>query len=116
MNGFDVRILLFLNQFVNHWPWFDWAVAEVYSSSLPGACAVMTLAWYALFDREEEDGLRKDHELVFGAILLCGVATLFARAMALGLPFRTRPLWTPELAFRHEPGSQLMLMGWSSFP
>jgi undecaprenyl-diphosphatase len=116
MNGFDVRILLFLNQFANHWPWLDWVVTRVYSSNLLGGGVIMTLAWYALFDRNEEDALRKDHELVFGAILLCGASTIAARGMALMLPFRTRPIWTPALHFQLPQGAHMTLLGWSSFP
>jgi len=116
MNGFDVRILLFLNQFANHSRWLDWFATRAYSNSLTSGGTVMTLAWYVLFDRKEKEGLRKDFDLVLSAMFLCGAATLAARALAVALPFRTRPMWTPALHFQLPKGADLLLMSWSSFP
>jgi undecaprenyl-diphosphatase len=116
MNWFDTHIILFLNQFANHWPWFDWLVSRAYSTNLIGCGTTMALAWWALFDRETEDQLSKGHELLLGAFLFCGLAVLAARGMALSLPFRTRPMWTPALQFQVPHGASLTLLGWSSFP
>jgi len=116
MNWLDVQILLFLNQFVDHWHWFDWLVTRVYSTNLIGCGGIMALAWWALFDRMEEGKLCKRHELLLGAFLLCGLSTLAARGLALSLPFRTRPIWTPALHFQLPHGAHPSLLGWSSFP
>jgi undecaprenyl-diphosphatase len=116
MNWFDTHILLFLNQLMNHWPWFDWLVSRAYSTNLIGCGTTMALAWWALFDREEEDQLSRGYELLLGASLFSGLAVLAARGLALSLPFRTRPVWTPALQFQLPPGFHFPLLEWSSFP
>lgn len=116
MNWFDGHILRFLNQFANHWRWFDLLVARVYSANVIGGGGTVAIAWYALFDPGEEDQLRKRSELLLGAFLICALATLAARALALTLPFRVRPVWTPDFHFQIPYGAQPVLFGWSSFP
>jgi undecaprenyl-diphosphatase len=116
MNWFDIHVILFMNQFVNHWPWFDWLVTRAYSTNLIGCGGTVALAWWALFDREATDQLSKGHELLLGAFLFCGLAALAARGLALSLPFRTRPIWSPAIQFQVPHGSHSSLLGWSSFP
>lgn len=116
MNRFDSRILLFLNHFANRWNWFDWLTTRLYSTNLITCAPIVLLVWYALFDRVEEGQLRKRHELLLGPTLLAGVAVLAARLLALNLPFRTRPIWSPALHFRFPSGANTRLLGWSSFP
>jgi undecaprenyl-diphosphatase len=117
MNWFDTHVTLFLNQFANHWPWFDWLVTRAYSTNLVGVGVTVALAWCALFDRKTGDRLSKDHELLLGAFFFCGVAALTARGLALSLPFRLRPRWTPGLDFHIPSASNTTpLMNWSSFP
>lgn len=116
MNWLDVHVLLFLNQFAHRWPWLDFGLTRMYSTTLIGGGTTMAIAWYALFDRNQEDGFCKRSELLLSSILLCGFATLAARALAITLPFRARPMWTPSLHFQLPDGEQLRLLGWSSFP
>ncbi len=117
MNSFDTHITLFLNQFANRWPWFDWLVSYGYCTNLIGIGVTVALAWYALFDGKTEDRLVKNRELLLGAFFFCGVAALAARGLALSLPFRVRPRWTPGFDF-HSPNSfnSTTLIHWSSFP
>lgn len=117
MNRIDSFLLLFLNQFADHWRWLDWLVTRADHSNLITAGVLVFLAWYALFDRNEPDQLRKGYELLLGSILLSGVSVVTARALALTLPFRNRPIWTPDLHF-HLPlvAEQRVPLGWSSFP
>ena len=116
MNGFDVHIVLFLNRFADHWQRFDWLVAHVYGTKLISGGTIMALAWWALFDRDEEGQLCKRSDLLLTAILLCDVATLAARGLVLSLPFRMRPIQTPAIHFELPYGANLSLLGWSSFP
>jgi undecaprenyl-diphosphatase len=116
MNWFDVHILMFLNQFAGHWQWLDFVVTKVYTNNLIGGGTITVLAWYALFDRKEEGQPCKRHELLLGAILLGAVSVVAARGLALSLPFRARPIWTPALHFRLPQGADLVLLGWSAFP
>ena len=59
----------------------------------------------------------KDRAILVAGVVLTVVALVVARAMALLLPFRDRPRFTPELGFRL-PGehADLTLLKWSSFP
>jgi undecaprenyl-diphosphatase len=116
MNTFDLRILTFINHFVNRWHWFDWLTGRLYSTNLITCVPFVLLVWYGLFDRDEEGQLRKRHELLLGATLLSVVAVLVARLLALSLPFRARPMWSPALHFHFPSGGDLRLLGWSSFP
>lgn len=117
MNRIDSFLLLFLNQFADRWRWLDWLVTRADHSNLVTAGVLVFLAWYALFDRDEPDQLRKRYELLLGSVLLSGVSVITARALALTLPFRNRPIWTPDLHF-HLPlvAEQRVPLGWSSFP
>jgi undecaprenyl-diphosphatase len=117
MNSFDTHVTLFLNQFANRWPWFDWLVSYGYSTNLIGVGVTVALAWCALFDRKTDDRLSKDRELLLGAFFFCGVATIVARGLALSLPFRVRPRWTAGFDFHiPHPSNSTALMNWSSFP
>lgn len=116
VNWFDLHIMLFLNQFVNHSRVFDWLITRVYSTNLNG-CIVLAIACVALFDQRTPNQLCERSELLIGAILLSGPATLVARGLAISLPFRLRPLWTPALHFQLPSGGEnSVLMNWSSFP
>lgn len=117
MNRIDSFLLLFLNQFADHWRGLDWLVTRADHSNLITAGVLVFLAWYALFDRNEPDQFRKRYELLLGSVLLSGVSVITARALALTLPFRNRPIWTPDLHF-HLPlvAEQRVPLGWSSFP
>jgi len=116
MNRFDVRVLLFFNHFANRWNWFDWLASRLYITNLTTCVPIVFLVWYALFDRAEEGQLRKRHELLLGATLLAAVAVLAARLLALSVPFRPRPLWSPALHFHFPCQAKMILFGWSSFP
>lgn len=116
MHWFDVHIIVFLNQFVNRWPWFDFLVTRAYTINLIGCGVTVALAWCALFDRKTGDQFSKNHEILLAAFIFSGMAAVAARALALSLPFRTRPVWTPALEFQVPHGTQPSLLGWSSFP
>ena len=116
MNWFDVHLILFLNQFANHFRLFDWVITRAYSTNLNG-CIVIAIGCVALFDPKKPNQLCERSELLLGAALLAGPATLVARALALGLPFRLRPLWNPALHFQvPRGGGNLALLNWSAFP
>ena len=116
MDWLDANILLFLNQFVNRWPWFDSMMRWASGTHLMKGAAVLLFVWYVLFDREEEAQRTEPDELLVGVTLLSPVAVLVARALALCLPFRTRPFATPALHLRLPSHVDPSLPGWSSFP
>jgi membrane-associated phospholipid phosphatase len=76
---------------------------------------VTALLW-AAWVRPSEARERNRAILVAG-VVLTAVALVVARVMALLLPFRERPRFTPELGFRL-PGqnADLTMLKWSSFP
>jgi len=117
VNRVDAFLVLSLNHFADRWRWLDWLVTRADHSNLITAGVLVFLAWYALFDRDQPGQLRKGYELLLGSFLLSAVAVVTARALALTLPFRSRPIWTPDLHF-HLPlvAEQRVPLGWSSFP
>lgn len=59
----------------------------------------------------------KDRGTLMAGVVLTAAALIVARVMALLLPFRERPRFTPELGFHLVGGkADLTLLKWSSFP
>ena len=112
----DLRVELFLNQFVNHSRRLDWMIMRSEGSHLLHGGVIMVLVWYALFDRHGKDQLRRRYELLLGATLISAVAVLAARGLALVLPFRPRPFAASALHLRLPDGANLELLHWSAFP
>jgi undecaprenyl-diphosphatase len=116
-NSFDVGLELFLNRFVYRSHLFDQMMSAAASSYLLRGGLIVVIVWYALFDKRAGGRLRKRSELLMGAILISAFATLAARGLALTLPFRTRPVASPDLHFQVAFRSEVLdLFGWSSFP
>lgn len=116
LNSFDVGIEHWLNQFSGRYPSFDQLVLHGSSSNLTSSVFLMFLIWLAVFDARREGRLRSGHEMVFGAALFAMLATLTARAIAISVPFRARPIATPSLHFNPPAGGTMVLIHWSSFP
>jgi undecaprenyl-diphosphatase len=59
----------------------------------------------------------RDRAVLMAGVVLTATALVVARVMALLLPFRERPRFTPELGFNLVGGkTDLTLLKWSSFP
>lgn len=116
VNPFDFRIELWLNHFSGRHPLFDKLVLHGASTNLTSSVVIMFIIWLAVFDTRREGRLRSGHEMIFGAALFAMLATLVARALAIGMPFRDRPIATPSLHFNPPAGGSLVLIHWSSFP
>jgi undecaprenyl-diphosphatase len=116
LNGFDVSIDLFINQFAGRYPWFDSLVRHLAANTLLSGGIIVMLVWALLFDRKRPGQLREGFELLLGSVFMSLVATLIARCLAIGLPFRARPVATPELHFRVPADTQLVVFNWSAFP
>ncbi len=115
-NSVDVRLELGVNHFVGHASWFDKLVVAWDGTNLATTVVIVLLIWLAVFDWRRPGKLRSSHELVFGSLVFGMAATLAARAIALSLPFRARPMADPHLAFRLPAGGELGLIHWSAFP
>jgi undecaprenyl-diphosphatase len=115
VNPFDRDVLLFLNQFAGRFPIFDAFVGMLAGSHLLKG-VVITLLFLWIWFRRGSDRSR-DREFVIWALFISMASVLVARALALSLPFRERPLRVADLHFRLPYGvNRLELLGWSSFP
>lgn len=117
-NSFDVQVELFLNHYAGLYPRFDSVVSWVSQTPLIKGGPIIFLIWLSLFDRAKPGQLRKGFDLLLGSVIFSGAATIAARGLAIVLPFRTRPLATPFLAFHLPVGGSgaLDYVNWSSFP
>jgi undecaprenyl-diphosphatase len=112
---FDWRVLTYLNQFAGHSQLLDkFVVALSEAALLKGGVVVTVLLWIWFRGGDRQ---KNNRELVIMTLIVSTCSVLLARALALILPFRERPLRLPALHFRlpysMDPNS---LAGWSSFP
>ena len=71
--------------------------------------------WWIWFDRHQEQPRKQ--EILVSTLAASAVAILLARALALSLPFRTRPIYDLDLQFQRPfKVENLDLETWSSFP
>ena len=115
LNSFDAHILFFLNQFAGQSRILDAFVVTVANADLlKGATIMAPLLW--IWFRQSQNRAR-DRELVILSLFLSPASVLVARAFALSLPFRERPLRVPALHFQIPYTMNPQgLEGWSSFP
>jgi undecaprenyl-diphosphatase len=115
MNPFDLGIIHFLNAFAHRSEGFDSFVVFLVGSDLLKGGVLMALFWGAWVSRGTDQPERRQ-ALVFG-LITSALSVFVARALAVSLPFRVRPLQNPFLDFRLpysvDPSA---LIGWSSFP
>ncbi len=115
INPFDAKILHFLNQFAHRSWLFDHFICFVDGNVLLKGGIITAFLWWAWFRRG--DTKPRDREFVLSGIVMAIAALAVARTLALFLPFRERPLFTPQLNFRPPFGTDLIdLIHWSSFP
>ena len=115
IDSVDRAIISFLNGFA-HQSWtFDSCVVLLSRNNLFKGGIVTAILWWAWFGLEKNKEERNKPMLC--ALLSCFLALFVARALALTLPFRFRPIHTHELQLRLpydlEPGTA---ESWSSFP
>lgn len=116
MNGFDLTVLHFINSFAGRSHLADAIVGHVSEDLLLNGGFVMALFWWAWMSSDDRARPEKREILISG--LVGSVFALFvARALALGLPFRERPMSNPLVGARIPYGlNRSNLMDWSSFP
>jgi len=115
MNSFDAHVLSFVNGFAKRSWALDYAVTFIGTNCVAKGALLTSMYWWAWF-RKKEDGEDK-REYIVATIVACFVAMFTARALALCLPFRVRPMHDPHVSFRlpftMEP---TVLERWSAFP
>ncbi|MEI6073199.1 MAG: phosphatase PAP2 family protein [Verrucomicrobiae bacterium] len=113
MNSFDFEIITWLNQFSQHSWTFDNLIGILSTNHLLKGGVLATILWWAWF----KHGSAPNREHVIATLLSCVAGFVLARAMALTLPFRLRPLHEASLNFfLPHGGNPALLDGWSSFP
>jgi undecaprenyl-diphosphatase len=113
MNEFDFVILHFLNQFAHRSQAFDGFVFLGEESNLLKGGIALALIWWAWF-RHKTAGEKNEH-LLF-ALLLNPFALLFARAVALAIPYRERPFQNPQYHFQLPYSVTGSVHSWNASP
>lgn len=115
MQSIDVSILTFLNTFAYRSGVVDQFIGLIAHTPLFKGGVTMALLWWGWF-RGEGDHLQR-RQSILATLIGCLGALAAARALALAVPFRVRPLHDSALSFRLPYGaSPETLIGWSSFP
>jgi membrane-associated phospholipid phosphatase len=115
MNPLDLHVIAFLNQFAQRSWSFDYFVLLLSKNYvLKTGLITALLGW--LWVRRENAAAPHRPILVFGLIASC-VAVLLNRMLSVVVPFRVRPLRSPDLNFvvPHAVNPQ-SLLDWSAFP
>ena len=115
VNAFDSNIIVFFNTFARRSWAFDAFVTTLSNTDLlKGAVIIAAFVW--VWFRNQEIKTR-DREFVVSSLSIALVSVLLARALALSLPFRERPLHNPALHFQlpYELNPR-SLENWSAFP
>ena len=116
VNSFDVGIELFLNHLNHKSPLLDWCMDLAAGSLFFRGGVLLLFVWYVLFDSEYAGQLRKDVELLLGAMLTSVLAMPVVRIVAYLLPYRSRPFVTPVLHSVPPIEGLPSVASWSSFP
>jgi undecaprenyl-diphosphatase len=115
MISIDVAILLWINQFAQHFYALDATVVLISESYLLKGGVIMAMFWWEWFREGNDQEYRR--ELLLANLLGSLAVIVVARALAHVLPFRERPLQTPGLGLRLPyTMSADTLIHWSSFP
>lgn len=130
MNFFDDTIISALNQFAQRSWLVDSTICFAAGNTLLKGCLAPALVWWVWFqsdegerdeDQRDEDqrdgGQRERRSRLVATLVACVVAVFIARAMALTLPHRDRPIHNEAIEFTLPHGVEpTTLDGWSAFP
>ncbi len=115
MNLFDIEIIRFINQFSQTSWTVDFAVKFISGNHLVKGGVLLALFWTGWFTVGKNKQYTQLH--LVSTLISCFIAMVLARALALLLPFRLRPLHEESLNFILPYSMQPTdLEGWSSFP
>lgn len=113
MNRFDTSVETFFNQFAHRWVALDNGVSLLDHGLFKAAVPMMVL-WWLWFRSPAAPRTRGVIVCMLAASL---AAILLARALAVTLPFRDRPLYASGFTYRRPYDLDITgLEGWSSFP
>jgi undecaprenyl-diphosphatase len=114
VNSIDSNIMQFLNHYSQYSQSFDYLVCCLAGNNLFKDGIIALMIWWLWFDNKPQ---RPDYrEQLIATILSACVAMVVARALALGLPFRLRPIYDAH-NFLIPYGAESWPFGaWSAFP
>src|SRR6478736_6757970 len=119
MNGFDLRIILFLNSFARRSWTFDWLVSVLDGNYIVkgGVMAALLLTvWFR--ESGETDAMKRRRASIVSGLFATCVAVLVARALSFAFPFRGRLMYEPGINFVRpfSMDGQDLTGWWTSFP
>jgi hypothetical protein len=95
MNPFDVDILRFLNQFAHHSRVFDGVMSALARHAIFKGWVMVAVFWWVWF--QPGDANRRNRKIVVVTFAGAVLGVVAGRLLADVLPFRVRPLNSPEL-------------------
>jgi undecaprenyl-diphosphatase len=115
--GIDLWLFHLVNGWSGHWELLDWLVLFGERNNLFKGAAIMAAYWWLWFSHEPRQLTRRNLLLaLLGAI----VSLIVARALASSLPFRVRPMYSPDLDYQApylpRGARPFVFENWSSFP
>ena len=116
-NGFDVSVVHGLNALVRRSAIFDSVISFMCGNALLQGALFISIFWYYWFRQTDTGEPKRTREHLLWTAAGGMAAIVFARSLALTLPFRMRPRFDPALHFilpiGVDPGNY---WDWSSFP
>jgi undecaprenyl-diphosphatase len=110
----DQRSIVWVNHFVGQWPTFDLFVAWLLKAHVTRFVPLIVAMCWLWFEPHPRQSARR--EVLLETLGTSFAALFLARALALLLPFRERPLAHLELALTVPASVETGLRTWSSFP
>ena len=115
MNAFDLATITFLNQFALQSQRIDATINFLSSNHLVKGGMLLVILWWGWFRIDHRQAQVRIH--LVSTLVACFIAMVIARALALSLPFRFRPIHDERLDFVLPYSVQpVTLEGWSAFP
>lgn len=115
MNSFDIETISYLNQFSQLSWTADFTVKFISENHLIKGGILLAIFWWGWFRVSKNQQFVQVH--LIATLFGCFAAMVLARALALLLPFRLRPLHEETLNFTLPYSIKpTALEGWSSFP
>lgn len=114
MNYLASSIIFFLNEFSRVSKEFDYLMVFIKNNNLLKGGILVTILWWLWFRNKTQNQLSRERIIL--TLVSCLIALFLARALAVTLPFRLRPLHNAILNFNPPYGMSTTLDSWSSFP
>ena len=114
----DESVSILVNSFAHRSAAVDRMVIFISSNPLVGGALVLAAFYFVWFGEAPDNSqTSKKRDILLSTLLLGIPAVLTTRLLAWNLPYRMRPIFSPELHLRQAYGfDPSSLLAWSSFP